>query len=436
MTNSETQPQRARVANDCFALPPGQHWTPLDEALERLKKAMAPIARMEKTPFDALAGRFIAEDAVARRDHPATDNAAVDGYAFAHPGSVEEAAFTLVEGRAAAGAPWRRSETEDELRPGEALRILTGAPMPEGADTVVLQEDATLEGPHVRFAPPKRRGANRRRAGENIEVGKVVLPEGSRMTPQAMAQCASAGIASLNAYRPLKVAIISTGDELVAPGAVREEHLVIDANGPMLAALAKDIGAEVVLAERVADDRSKLEAALDEAARKADAIITSGGASAGDEDHLSRALEDASAREEGAFHLWRLAIKPGRPMSMGVWKGAPIFGLPGNPVAAFVCFLILVRPALTRLGGGAWPSPKGVLAPSGFAYPKKRGRREFLRVRIGQDGRLEKYRSEGSGLIEGLLWSDGLADLGHEAGPHAEGDMIRFVSFAELGVRF
>ncbi len=420
----------ARLANDCFALPPGVHWTPLDEALARLEAAMKPVAKAEATPIEDALGRHLAEDAVARRDHPAADNAAVDGYAFAHPGGASETTFRLAEGRSAAGAPW-----EGELGEGEALRIFTGGVMPEGADTVALQEDAVVAGDAVRLTPPKRRGANRRRAGENIRAGETVLAEGARVTPQAIAQLASAGLARVSAYRPIKVAVFSTGDELAAPGAAREDHLVIDANGPMLTALVRETGMEPVLLERLRDDRAEIEAALDRAARKADAVILSGGASGGDEDHVAAALSDAASRDEGGFHLWRIAVKPGRPMAMGVWKGAPVFGLPGNPVAAFVCFLLIARPALVRLGGGAWPRPKGVLVPAGFAHPKKRGRRELLRVRVGADGRLEKYRSEGSGLIEGLLWSDGLADLAHEAGPLEEGEPIRFYAYAELGVR-
>ncbi|MCI4664828.1 MAG: molybdopterin-binding protein [Neomegalonema sp.] len=423
-------PTSPRLSNDCFALPPGAHWTPVDEALAALRKALRPVAQVESLSIEALNGRFVAEEVIARRDHPATDNAAVDGYAFAHPGGRAEAVFELCEGRSAAGAPWSGA-----LAANQAVRILTGGEMPEGADTVALQEDATVEGRQVRLLPPKNRGANRRRAGENIEVGAVVLKEGARVSPQAVAQLASAGLARVDVYRPLKVAIISTGDELAAPGSTRLDHQVIDANGPMLAALIQDLGAEVALSARVSDDRAALEATLDEAARKADAILTSGGASAGEEDHLSAALQEAAAREEGGFHLWRVAVKPGRPLAMGMWKGAPLFGLPGNPVAAFVCFAIFARPALTHLGGGAWTTPKGVLLPSGFNYPKKRGRREFLRVRLGEDGRLEKFRSEGSGLISGLLWSDGLADLPHEAGPLSEGDPVRFLSYTELGIR-
>lgn len=411
------------------ALPAGAHWTPLEEALAQLEAAIKPVGKIEETPIEAALGRWLAEDAVARRDHPAGDNSAVDGYAFAHPGRSEETRFQLVDGRAAAGSPW-----PGVLAEGEAVRIFTGALTPEGSDTVALQEDAVVEGGTVRFTPPKRRGANRRLAGENIHAGDVVLPEGAHVTPQAIAQLASAGLARVNVRRPLRVAVFSTGDELAAPNAAREDHLVIDANGPMLAALLREIGMEPVLVERLSDDRAAIEAAFDRAAIKADAIVTSGGASGGDEDHVAALLESRTA-EKGAFHLWRIAMKPGRPMAMGVWNGAHVFGLPGNPVAAFVCFLMIARPALTRLSGGAWPRPKGVLLPAGFGYPKKRGRREFLRARIGSDGRLEKYRSEGSGLIEGLLWSDGLVDLAHEAGPHEEGDLVRFYSFAELGVR-
>ncbi|MEL6977651.1 MAG: molybdopterin molybdotransferase MoeA [Pseudomonadota bacterium] len=426
-----------RLADDCFTLPPGVDWMPVDEALARLEAALRPCAGVERLDLAAAAGRILAEDAAAARAHPACDNAAVDGYAFAHPGlgADRECDFALAPGRAAPGAPWRA-----RLPGGQALRILTGAAMPDGADTVVLQEDAALFGEgdaagarRVQFRAPAKPGANRRRAGENLAIGDVALRAGARLTPQALGHLAAAGLPAAPVRRKLRVALFSTGDELIAPGEAGRPDQVVDSNRPMLAALLGAPWIEAVDFGRVPDRREAVEAALTEGAKRADAVIASGGASGGEEDHMGAALE-ASAAAGDAFHLWRIAMKPGRPMAMGLRRGAPVFGLPGNPVAAFVCFLIFVRPALLRLAGGPFAPARPVRVVSGFDYPKKPGRREYLRVRIGADGRLEKYRSEGSGLIEGLVWSDGLADLPHAAGPLRAGEPVAYLSYAALGI--
>lgn len=418
-----------RLPNDCFALPPGVHWTPVEEALQHLRARLSPVAAVERLAPEAALGRALAADALAVRAHPATDNAAVDGYAFRHPGAAGEVTLTLRQGRSAAGAPWA-----GELHSGEALRILTGAAMPAGADTVVLQEDVALKGGQITFPAPRRPGANRRKAGENLAPGDLALAKGSRITPQAIAHLAAAGLTEALVHRPLKVAVLSTGDELVAPGAAAAPDQVIDSNRPMLMTLLSAQGIEGIDGGVIPDDRAAVTAALDQAVSSADAVIASGGASGGEEDHMAQILSTAAERGEDAFHLWRIAVKPGRPLAMGMRRGAPVFGLPGNPVAAFVCFLIFLRPALGLMGGYGWRAPTPELREIGFDYPKKPGRREYLRVRIGPEGRLEKYRSEGSGLIEGLVWADGLADLDHEAGPLSAGERVRYLPFSGFGL--
>ncbi|MEM6670075.1 MAG: molybdenum cofactor synthesis domain-containing protein [Pseudomonadota bacterium] len=418
----------SRLPNDCFALPPGVHWTPVDEALAALRERLSPVVGTEQVALARADGRILAEDAIARRSHPATDNAAVDGYAFAHPGvASSEVALTLRDGRSAAGAPW-----SGVLTPGEAVRIFTGAAMPAGADTVVLQEDVELQGASIRFPAPRKAGANRRKAGENVSRGGVALSAGAVVTPQALAHAAAAGLAALSVHERLRVAVFSTGDEVVDdPGAAVRGDEVVDSNRPMLLSMIGRLGFEAVDLGVIPDKRAAVEAALDRGAEQAHAIIASGGASGGDEDHMSRALSEAA---DSAFHLWRIAVKPGRPLAMGLRSGRPVFGLPGNPIAAFVCFAIFARPALLRLAGAPWSEPARLMLPSGFDYNKKIGRREFLRVRMGANGRLEKYRSEGSGLIEGLVWADGLADIAQEAGPFKAGDPIAYIPFSALGV--
>lgn len=424
----------SRPPNDCFALPPGVDWTPMDAALAHLRGALAPSAAIESSALIEAAERILAEAPVARRDHPATDNSAVDGYAFAHPGEAgagREIALRLRDGRSAAGAPW-----SGRVKPGEALRILTGAPMPDGADTVALQEDAAVDGATVRLHCARKPGANRRRRGENIQAGAPLLAAGRRLGPAALAHALSGGVETVKVFAPLRVAALSTGDELAATaGGADPVDRVIDSNRPMLMALIRRLGAEAIDLGAAADREAAVIAALDRGAEQADAIVASGGASGGEEDHIARVLRQAAERdpEAAAYHQWRIAIKPGRPLAMGLWRGTPVFGLPGNPVAAFVCFLLFARPALLRLAGAEWAEPRAYPLASGFDHAKKPGRREFLRVRVGADGRLEKYRSEGSGLTDGLVWSDGLADLAHDAGPLKAGDLVRFIPYAELG---
>ena len=229
--------------------------------------------------------------------------------------------------------------------------------------------------------------------------------------------------------RRLRVAVLSTGDELAAPGADPGPGGIYDSNRPMLLALADAWGFETVDLGRVPDDLDALRATLDRGAAQADAILTSGGASAGDEDHVSALL-----RAEGALTEWRIAMKPGRPLALSVWNGAATFGLPGNPVAAFVCALIFARPALFALAGAGWRAPLAVSAPAAFAKRRKPGRREFLRARLTEDGTVEAFRSEGSGMISGLSWANGLCELGEDEPDIAPGDPVRFLPFAGFGI--
>lgn len=413
------------LRNDCFALPPGVHWTPVEQALALLRERMEPVAGTETVSLTAARHRVLAQDAIARAATPPHDNAAVDGYALAHASLSEdgEQELQLLEGRAAAGSPFPARIGE-----GEAVRILTGAVMPEGADTVVMQEDVTVSGGAIRFGSGLRLGANRRKAGEDLAAGDAALVAGRVLTPADLAQAASVGLADLPVYKPLRVAVLSTGDELREPDAAPEPGAIFDANRPMLATLAAAQGFEVIDRGRVPDDADAVRDALRQAAEQADAIIASGGASGGDEDHVARALT-----QMGAMALWRIAVKPGRPLALGQIGSVPVFGLPGNPVAAFVCFLIFARPALLRLAGVDWIEPPRFPVVAAFSAKKKAGRMEFLRGRYLGGGRAEKYRSEGSGLISGLRWSDGLIALDHDRGAVSEGDIVDFIPYSSFG---
>jgi len=278
----------------------------------------------------------------------------------------------------------------------------------------------------IAFRGGLKPGANTRRAGEDVEAGETVLHPGRMLVPADLALCAAVGVADLSVREPLRVAVISTGDELVEPGQPAREGQIFDANRPMLIALLRDLGFHPLDLGRVADDRDSLRAAFDRGAAEADAILTSGGASAGDEDHVSALLNEAGAMAE-----WRIALKPGRPLALGVWNGTPVFGLPGNPVAAMVCTLIFARPALGLLAGEGWREPQAFEVPAAFSKSKKPGRREYLRARI-RDGRAEVFHSEGSGRISGLSWAEGLVELPDGAAVIGPGDPVRYIPYGSF----
>ena len=314
---------------------------------------------------------------------------------------------------------------------GQAIRILTGAILPEGVDTVVLEEDCATDGARIAFNGPIKPRANTRKAGEDVPAGALALPAGRSLTPADLALLSALGIGEVAVHRRLRVGILSTGEEIV--GYFGDEALapgkIYDANRPMLLALAQAWHYQPVDLGHVGDDREALRARLDAASREADVIFTSGGASAGDEDHVSALL-----RETGALQEWRIAIKPGRPLALALWNGAPVFGLPGNPVAAFVCALIFARPALAALSGAGWSEPLAFTVPAAFSKNKKPGRREYLRARLDAKGHAEVFASEGSGRISGLSWATGLVEIGDGAQKIAPGDPVRFMPYAGFGI--
>lgn len=415
-----------KLKNDCFAMPPGVDWTPVDEALARLEAGLVPVAQVERAPLAAAGGRVLAEAVAAPRAHPPYANSAVDGYGFdaASLGSGDTQSLTLIDGRAAAGVPFAGS-----VPLGSAVRILTGAMLPTGVNTVVLEEDCELNGSQLIFGKGLKLGANARPLGEDVKAGENLLAEGTLLRPGELALLASVGVSEVSVYRPLRVGVLSTGDEVVEPGQAAKPHQIYDANRPMLLDTIRRWGMEPIDLGHAADSGEAVAEALSQGARWADAILTSGGASAGDEDHISQALQG-----HGSLQTWRIAVKPGRPLAMGLWEGVPVFGLPGNPVAAFVCTLIFARPALLRLGGGSFEKPVGFELPAAFKKSKKQGRREFLRARLSANGAVETFASEGSGRVSGLAWADGLVELGDEARDIAAGDTVRYIPFAALGL--
>ena len=412
------------LRNDCFALPAGVDWTPVDEALALLRDRLSPVTAVESVPVGAGLGRALAAPVVARRSNPPQPNTAVDGYGFTGPAPEGVVRLAVVDGRAAAGVPF-----DGSIGPGEAVRVLTGAALPQGVDTVVLDEDVTVGAGQVAFNGPLKRGANTRKAGEDVAAGQEILSAGRVLTPADLALTSAVGIGEVQVRARLRVGVLSTGDEVVEPGAEAGAGQIFDANRPMLLAMLARFGMEPVDLGRVEDDRAALRARLDGAvADGVQAVLTSGGASAGDEDHVSALL-----RETGALRTWRIAIKPGRPLALGLWDGVPVFGLPGNPVAAMVCTLVFARPALGLLAGQDWLEPWAIEVPAAFEKRKKPGRREYLRARL-RDGRAEVFKSEGSGRISGLSWAEGLVELEDGGREIREGDPVRFIPYAAFGL--
>jgi molybdopterin molybdotransferase len=357
---------------------------------------------------------------------PPHANSAVDGYAFAHADLVPGRETVLpVCGRAAAGHPLGRTAER-----GAAIRIFTGAPMPEGADTVMMQEDCVVENGRVRLKPGIKKGANRRPAGEDVAEGAVALAAGRRLVPADLGLAAALGYCELPVLRRLRVALLSTGDEVRDPGASLPRGMIYDANRFMLAALLGGLGCAVSDFGIRPDREAVLADTLATASAGHDLIVTSGGVSTGEEDHVKPAIERL-----GSLHFWRLAIKPGRPVALGQIAGVPLVGLPGNPVAALVTFVVLARPLILRLAGATASAPRLFPVRAGFAYRKKPGRREYVRASLQREGKdlvAVKYPRDGAGIISSITGSEGLVVVGEETSDLAPGMMIDFLPFSEV----
>jgi molybdopterin molybdotransferase len=397
-----------------------------EQAIAGMVAAVAPVAGLETVSlFDAL-GRVLAEDVVARRTVPADNNSAVDGYAVRAADLVAPDVRLPIGGRIAAGHPFHRP-----IAPGEALRIFTGAPIPSGADTVLPQEICIVDGDFVRL-PLVPEGANFRPAGEDFHAGAVVLPAGRRLLPQDMAQAAAAGHAALSVRRRPRVALFATGDEVREPGAELGAGCVINSNSYFLHGLLRHLGCDPVYLGIIPDCGDAVRTALAAAvAAGADALLTSGGVSMGEEDHVKGAIEAL-----GSLEFWRIAIRPGRPLAFGRIGDVPFLGLPGNPVAAFVTFLVFARPLLLQLAG-ALPQPLcPVPVAADFSYKaKKAGRREWLRGTVGlEDGRLvaHRYPDQGSGIFSSVTDSDGLIDLATDLDGVSPGTVVDWLPFSQL----
>ena len=416
------------LGRDCFAFGVGRIAVRAAHAL--LRERIAPVVGRHTVPLEQASGRCLAEPLTSARDVPAFDNAAVDGFAFAFTPAMRDAGarLTLADGRAAAGHPY-----PGELPPGAAIRVLTGAVLPTGADTIALQEEVVVTAEGVSIPPGLKVGANRRRTGEDVRANTTVLQPGARLRPQEIGLAAELGRAELEVFEPLRVAVLSTGDELTEPGAALGRGSVFDANRPILRALLGTLPVHVTDLGIVGDDADRVQAALEGAAATHHVILTSGGASRGDEDHVVRTV---AAR--GRLDFWQIAMKPGRPLALGRLDDAVFIGLPGNPVAAMVCFLLFARPVLLRLGGFAWTEPTPAMLPAAFGLTKQPGRSEYLRGRLARnaEGRCQAHRiaREGSGILTSMVEAAGLIELDEAVERVEPGQPVPFLSFAELGI--
>jgi molybdopterin molybdotransferase len=415
----------AQLSDDCFAF--GGSLLSIDAARQMIVERVTPVAEVERVAVRQAMGRILAEDVSAPIAVPGYDNSAVDGYAVRFDDLHRDQPTSLrCIDRIAAG-----HDPSAALMPGTAARIFTGAMLPDGADVVIMQEDCEREGERVTIRPGIKRGANTRRAGEDVAKGSVALTAGRRLGPADLGLLAALGFVEVPVRRRLTVALLSTGDEVREPGEPLRRSQIHDANRYMLAGLLERLGVEVSDRGIVRDEPALLSDALQRAANESDLIITSGGVSTGEEDHVRAAIAN-----HGSLYFWRLAIKPGRPVAMGQIGQTPLAGLPGNPVAALLTFALIARPMIESLCGAAPHVAKRFKVVSDFAYRKRSGRREYVRVSLLPVGaglaHARRYPKEGAGMLTSLTETDGLVELPEETTRLDAGAEVDFLPYSEL----
>lgn len=395
-----------------------------EQALAHVLSAAKPVSGIEVVSLKQALGRVLGRDQTAQVSVPPLDNSAMDGYALRVADAPALGTRLPVSQRIPAGKVGR------PLQAKSCARILTGAPIPLGADAVVMQENVQIDDEEVVLQEIPKPGQNIRKAGEDFRAGQTILNAGHVLRPQHLALAAAAGIPGLTVYRRIKVAVFFTGDELVQPGAPLPPGAIYNSNRTALVSLLDSLGCLVTDLGQVADNQAATEQALTHAAQGHDLVLTSGGVSVGEEDHIKTALEAV-----GRVDMWKIAIKPGKPLAFGYIQRegseTPFMGLPGNPVAAFVTFLLLVRPFILTLQGRKRITPRTQQWPSGFATQKPDTRQEYLRVCIAEDGRLVLCGNQSSGAMSAMVAADGLAVIPVNT-VVAEGDMLTFIPFAEV----
>jgi molybdopterin molybdotransferase len=391
----------------------------VDEALELLLSSAKTVDGREMVSTLAAAGRVLAADQRSDIDVPPLDNTSMDGYAV-RAADCRGGARLRIAQRIAAG------DVGQTLEPGTAARIFTGAPIPPGADAVVMQEVCTVEGDEVIVQEPPRVGQWIRRVGEDIRAGSTILETGCRLRPQEAGLAASVGLATLPVYRRMKVAVFSTGNELIMPGDPLPKGAIYNSNRYTLHGLLQALGCEIVDLGIVPDTLAATREAFRAAAAGNDLIITSGGMSVGEEDHVKPAVE-----AEGRLDMWRIAMKPGKPLAFGRVGEAAFVGLPGNPVSTLVTFMLFVRPFILRCQGARAVAPQSYAMRADFDWPQPDVRREYLRVRVNGAGGLDLFPNQSSGVLTSAVWGDGLVEVAPRK-PIAQGYTVRFLPFAEM----
>ena len=393
-----------------------------DQAVARLVASIAPVETVESAPLMACLGRVLARDLVSALANPPHDNSAMDGYGIRLADLAPAGPTTLpVRLRVPAG------DAPGAVLPlGEAARIFTGAPIPRGVDAVLPQEVCQAADGSVTLSGPVAAGENIRRKGDDFDVGGIVVKAGSVLRPQEIGMASAIGLIDLPVFARPKVAVFSTGNEVCDPGQPLKPGGVYDMNRYTIISLLRQAGCDPVDLGILPDDRQAIMAALQDAASRADVIMTSGGVSVGEEDHVKPAVEAL-----GAIDFWKVSIRPGRPIAFGHVAGTPFMGLPGNPVSSMVCFMVFARPFLARLSGRAHTALPMISVPAAFKFKKRAGRREWVRGWL-EDGRAHGYPNQSSGVLSSMVAAKGLIDVAEESEGFEPGDMVRFVSFAEL----
>ena len=396
------------------------------EALDFLLGAARPVTQTDIVPTLQANGRVLAQDQRSQLDVPPMDNTQMDGYAVRAADCASGAARLPVSQRIPAG------HVGEPLQPGTAARIFTGAMIPPGADAVVMQEACAVHGDQVQVNEAPQAGAWIRRAGEDIRAGSVILPAGTLLRAQEMGLAASVGLADLPVLRRLRVAVFFTGDELAMPGEPLAPGAIYNSNRYTLRGLLENLGCDITDYGIVPDTLQATRETLRAAVAGHDLIITSGGVSVGEEDHIRPAVQ-----AEGRLDMWQIAVKPGKPLAFGEIRRdaggdtAFFLGLPGNPVSSFVTFLLFVRPFIRRLSGMADAAPAGFMLRADFAWPRADRRNEFLRARVNPGGGLDLFPNQGSGVLTSTVWGDGLID-NPPGTTIAPGDLVRFIPFNQL----
>jgi molybdopterin molybdotransferase len=421
-----------KLIDDCFRTDlRDQNRMTHDATLALIRERVQPVVMARPVAVADAVGTVLAQDVVAPIAVPGHTNSAVDGYAFAHTNIKQDAGNWFdVKARVPAGVHGEVPMTGDA-----AARIFTGAVMPIGLDTVAMQEDCEIaeDGTRVFVPAGLKAGANVRQAGEDVQAGELIIRRGQLVRPMDVAALSSVGVRDVSCYGVPRIGIVSTGDEVVRNGGALQPGQVHDVNTPMLLALAKRCAVDVTDLGVWPDQRSAVLQNLTETAGQYDLLITSGGASQGEEDHISHALAELGAR-----HFWQIAVKPGRPLMLGQVADTAVVGLPGNPVAVFVCFLMYVWPLIRQLGGAEWREPRRFPIRANFDFPNRKvGRREFWRGTTKQTPEglfVEKFARDGSGLISGLRAADGLIDIPENVPAIQRGQIVDFIPFSEFGI--